>query len=119
MSQGIILYFSVSVVTHFSIVLGMAILVTVGHSVYSTMRNDKISHFTALIFKQQIRYFLIIIIIAILTGSLQLIVPPKAADFFHRAALLIDITGPLFVLALTMRRIQVAKRATGAQPSPS
>jgi len=108
MNQGIIIYFLVAVVTHFSIVLGMAILITVGHSFYCFVRKDVSSHATAAVFKKQLKYLLLIVSLSILIGSLSLIVPERAADLSYRISLLIDIVVPLLLFAWTLYKLKAA-----------
>ncbi len=115
MNQGILFYLLVAAVTHFSVVAGMAILLTIGHSVYARATKTTGSQATATVFRKQINYLFIIFSIALLTGCLPLMVSQETAGFFYRAALLIDIVGPLLVLLQTLRGLKAAPAETGPQ----
>ena len=116
MNQGILFYLLVAAVTHFSVIVGMAILLTIGHSVYAAVRKKTGSQATAAVFRKQINYLFMIFTIALLTGCLPLMVSKGTAGFFYRAALLIDIVGPLLVLLQTLRGLKAAQAETGPQP---
>jgi hypothetical protein len=115
MNQGIILYFSVAVVTHFSIVLGMAILLTVSHSIYCSVKRETNNHATGTVFSMQIKYLLVIIALSIGIGSLSLIVSPAAADILFRTALLLDIIGPTLVLGKALYQLKAGETAQESQ----
>ena len=115
MNQGIILYFSVAVVTHFSIVLGMAILLTVSHSIYCSIKRETNNRATGTVFSLQIKYLLVIIALSTGIGSLSLIVSPVTADILFRTALLLDIIGPTLVLVKALYQLKAGETAQESQ----